>query len=519
MALPMVDQQSAASNQVRGRLAVSKSQPWLIWAMLTVLYIVGISFESQRFVWFDELFTFDIARAASLQQLWQWVLHFDCNPPAAYLLSRLSMTLLGPTALGLRLPSILEFYVGSLSLFLYMRRKVGDAFACFGVLLLWASATFHYATEARVYALVFMSFSLLLFSWDVAVHEGRPRWAVAGVAISTTLLLSGHVLAPLSLWPFLLAEGVRFWRRRTPDYALWAALVFPMVLILGYLPLIQAYGGLVIPPETRASVGKMWDFFNFALTSVAKGLLAALLALLLWPVREEAAEPRARFHAEDITILLCLLFNPVLLNLMMMRQHGGFFDRYCITTSAAIYLGLALLLGVRLRPGRTAITTACLLLVGLFAHNIRQDFKIPRVDEIPWASIRPDLPIVDGMGMTFFEMNHHEGSAVLGRLYSLNDPAASIEYSGTNFFQGFDVMKAAGFPITAKIEPYSNFVKTHHQFLLYGELNEWIPRLVKDEGGTVVEIGDYSGRTPYELVNHVYLVTLPETPLSGESRQ
>jgi hypothetical protein len=44
--------------------------------------------ENRRYVWFDELFTFDIARSASLKQLWYRELKFDCNPPSVYLLSR-----------------------------------------------------------------------------------------------------------------------------------------------------------------------------------------------------------------------------------------------------------------------------------------------------------------------------------------------------------------------------------------------------------------------------------------------
>ncbi len=52
-----------------------------------------------------------VARSASLQQRCE--LRFDCNPPPVYLLSRMSMSLSGQTPLGLRLPSMAEFYLGS----------------------------------------------------------------------------------------------------------------------------------------------------------------------------------------------------------------------------------------------------------------------------------------------------------------------------------------------------------------------------------------------------------------------
>ena len=63
---------------------------WLIVSLLTIVYVTSVYFTSQRFVWFDELCTFDIARAPSLHTLWQWVLKFDNNPPTVYLLSRAS---------------------------------------------------------------------------------------------------------------------------------------------------------------------------------------------------------------------------------------------------------------------------------------------------------------------------------------------------------------------------------------------------------------------------------------------
>jgi hypothetical protein len=469
--------------------------------------------DSRRFVWFDELFTLDIARSPSLHDLWLRMLRFDNNPPAVYLLSRLSMKILGPTPLGLRFPSIIEFYLASVALFLYAARKLGDALACFAILLLWASPAFYYATEARPYALLLASSAFLLLSWDSAVHGERRRLSLAGVAISTTILLSAHVLAPFSLLPFLTAEAVRFWRRRETDYWLWAALVFPMVLALGYIPLIKVYGGLIITPDNRASGWQIAKFFHDAMIPVAAMLLAGLLAMSILPARKLTGDSQTRFRAEDIALFVCLLLNPALLNLMMMYNHGGFFGRYVIATYAAIDIGIAALIGFRLRPGKAGIVTASLLLVGLIACDTFLNAWRPRTDPIPWASLRPDLPIVAGDGMVFYEMNHLEGAAVLGRLFYLKDRAASLKYVQTNYFQDFeapDDMKSAGFPITARVEPYDQFVRSHHEFLLYGDSRSWCFRLLKDGGATVVQIGDYSGKTPYKWSDYVYMVTMPK---------
>src|ERR1700761_9096986 len=133
-----------------------KRQFWLVFAALTVLYLFAIAIGNRRYVWYDELFTFDIARSPSLQQLWSRELRFDNHTPTIYLLSRYSMAIFGPTPFGLRFPSMVEFYFGSIAILLYVRRKADIAFATLAVLLLWAVApTLFYAVEARPYALEF----------------------------------------------------------------------------------------------------------------------------------------------------------------------------------------------------------------------------------------------------------------------------------------------------------------------------------------------------------------------------
>ena len=136
---------------------------------------------------------------------------------------------------------MLEFYFGSVAILLYVRRKAGMAFAAVAVLMLWAAApTLYYAVEARPYALIFLSFACLLLAWDTAITPQPRRLALFGVAVSTLALAEPHVFAPFTLFAFVVAEAVRFRRRRKPDYPLWAALLLPMLSMLFYIPLIRA---------------------------------------------------------------------------------------------------------------------------------------------------------------------------------------------------------------------------------------------------------------------------------------
>ena len=57
-----------------------------------------------------------------------------------------------------------------------------------------------------------------------------------------------------------------------------------------------------------------------------------------------------------------------------------------------------------------------------------------------------------------------------------------------NLFQDYaapDVMKNAGFPVTANVAPYSSFVSQHRQFLLLGQPTEWVFQKLLHSGASV----------------------------------
>ncbi len=159
-----------------------KYEPWVLLAALTALYAIIVSLGIRRVVWYDELLTFDIANAKTIPQMWEMIRRLDFQTPLGYLLSRFSMKVLGQTPLGLRLPSILAFYVASVALFFYVRRKVGNAYAACAVLLLWVGQAGPFAIEARPYALLLMFFVILLLSWELATTSQARSLALWSMA-------------------------------------------------------------------------------------------------------------------------------------------------------------------------------------------------------------------------------------------------------------------------------------------------------------------------------------------------
>src|ERR1700733_12592561 len=83
-----------------GKTALGETHEfWFASIALTILYLLFVSTGNRRYVWFDELFTFDIANSPSLIELWHRELSFDMQPPAGYLLSRASMHIFGARVL------------------------------------------------------------------------------------------------------------------------------------------------------------------------------------------------------------------------------------------------------------------------------------------------------------------------------------------------------------------------------------------------------------------------------------
>jgi hypothetical protein len=161
-----------------------------------------------------------------------------------------------------------------------------------------------------------------------------------------------------------------------------------------YIPLLQGYGALYFPPAFQASMGKIVYFYFGSISIVSVALLVAVCAALIVPQEKPWIASARGWRPEEMVLLGLILLNPILLNIVLNLRHGAFWDRYAITTRAVIYIGMAILLGLRLARNRYAgYAAAAVLLVFCVRTDVWQNSSIPTVkDASALADVRSDLP-------------------------------------------------------------------------------------------------------------------------------
>jgi hypothetical protein len=506
------------SNGSTSKPNLSTLLPFLV--TLTLVYAFFIAGAMQRHLWYDELFTFDIASASTSGRVMELIRKWDLNPPLGYFLSRWSMQLFGHGKLGLRLPSILAFYVASLCLFAFARKRIGNVFALFAILILWEGPQFYYAVEARPYALLLMFFSILLFCWDRAISPDRPTWSIAGTFFATLGMLLSHVFAPLSLSAIFAAEGVRFARTRKTDRSLWAALLLPCVAMLSYIPLFRIYRPVIFPYLDQASLGQIRLFFEQSVWDSTAIAYASLFALAISWNRQEKIRI-VLVPPELLTVAGFLLCTPIILNLLLMHGQRAFWPRYCITAAVALCIIYPFIVAHRSRFGSTGGYAAAFVVLLFGLHNAV--FAMRHAPETSDASIlgtfEPELPLVVESGMTFFEMNQFEGTNVLARAFYLKDRPAAIRYSHGTLFEDFEPPDRLDpeFHIRAQVDGYGSFIARHPSFLMLTSGNGayWLVKKLHADGARIEKVADVN--IPYRD-SEIYLVTVRKPEIDSHDR-
>ena len=445
-------------------------------AGLLLFYSALVVAAMHRHLWHDELYTYYIAQAPSLAELWK-DLNLDLNPPLIYLAARASMHVFGNTALAVRLPSIVAFFGGSLCLYSLVERRFKPSYAVLAVLIFWSTPAFDFATEARPYALIIGFFGLAMLSWQRSIEWPHRRWPVFLLAVAVSGMMLSHLLAVLFLAPFLVAEAVRTIRLRWLHWPVAAALLAPCSLSLLFLRTINSYrSGNAFPHALQAGPRKMASYYYWTLSPEGWVLLVAFCVALMACLIGRRATPAPAKSAEfDLAFLAGLLALPIVVNAAMMLSHGTFFTRYAAPTLFAYPFVLVALLAAFTQTNRHG----ALVMGALVALYIPVQYFVKPFLPVPsFTQAHPELPLVAASGLTFLEMDHEQPIETVQRLYYLTDRQYALQYAHATIFEGLPTIRQR-FPIRGHVEPFRDFVRAHPRFLVIGTVDyaeDWLLR-------------------------------------------
>ena len=529
----------AFARRVDSAFGALERHPAFLILLLVVIYLPGaFAASAAKPLWHDELFTWYIAQAPTLSQLWAQSRNLDLNPPLVYWLTRLSFHLFGTGALATRLPEIAGFLLFLLASFQFVRHRLGALFGFFAASLLLAGKSLPLAVEARPYTLLLGLLAAALAAWQAARSSSRsgPR-ILLGVAVIGMLL--SHIFAPLAIAALLAAECWAARRDGKPDYAILAALLLPLPIMLTYVPMLRAHAGAIYPGAFQPDANTIFEVY---IASIDRELiilcLTALVVLLLFGrSRLEAGAPTEgpawSFSSPEWVAIVGIMAFPLVLLGWLIFSHAAFFARYAaVETLGVVLLACALLARWTTFEGRRSRTAAglaavlALLISGqpfvaaseLLSRRLYSPLRgyepVPAPCEACEMSARPTaagevLPLVAASGLIYMEMNHREAPRTLARVFYLTDRQASAAIAHANIFERMDEV-AAAFHLRGHVEPYRKFITQHPSFYVLGEYKypeDWLlPELIHD-GATLQLVHEFEPDSYRQT--ELYLVTLP----------
>ena len=473
--------------------ATFERRPAILFCLLTLFYGLLVVLTIGRGLWFDELFTYYIAKQPDFRATFEASRRVDMNPPLIYGLVRLSHALFGDSTVATRLPSVVGFWLGSAAFFAWLGKRTGYVVAAGAIAVFWAGFFLMYATEARPYGIWLGFFGGALLCWD-RVHTPHRRLAIIGLFLCTAGMLMSHMLAPFSLGSIYLGELVRTVRRRFPDWPVWLALLLPLSVTAGYVAWTHGFqtmafppaGRAVFPPVYQASPMRILRFYARLGRDLREPAMVGLLAgLAVMPWRGRFRWTY-RFSLADAAIGLGLFLVPYLLVAALMTTHSAFHWRYAIVGSLALWTGLSLGVNYLFRNSKLA---GIAFVLGVLATPVvryvlyhHHGHPTPGV-HAELTQLKPELPFVAGSGLTFLELDHYELPELTGRLFYLTDQEYAVRYANATLWQGYRALKEY-FPIRSNIADYREFIARNPHFLVLGTdyyLEDWLLKRLRDE--------------------------------------
>lgn len=495
-----------------GEQALSQKSPTsslisaiVVIALSIVYFYATINRAQRRFVWYDETFTERVAHLPSMQNVWHALTAgIDNNPPLLYWLTRISESILGETPLGLRLPEVTGYWLFSLSLFFFVRRRFGIVSGIVAMLTSWMTwAYVGAAYEARAYGLLMGAFGIALLCWQLAAENYRRYFTVPCLGLALLAALLSHCYAVLIYLPFAAAEvyrTVRYWRF---DWPVLTAMIVPSAAILTYIPLLGGAKKLLVRSWSPPQWNMIDEFHKLTLESLLTPITLVAVVVLVVVIKTALSNDRQLrirlgFKGYELVFLAFCLLLPMAGVIVGKVATGVMTPRYALPAVTGYIVLLAAIASLYKYLGRVAGIALVLLLACWFLvqhHRWAPPTNPATAFAQGVAEQAADLPIVAENGGLYVELMRQLPAHLRPRVYCLLNAAAARQYVGFDVLDLGLPMQDQYFSLGYQLVDYDNFVRQHPHFVLYGAMDRkwsWLPQKVVADGATV-ELGSSSG--------------------------
>jgi hypothetical protein len=471
-------------------------------AAYSVLYAFGfwVSASLKPF-WFDEIFTFQLAQLPHIGDIWRALEQgIELNPPLLFWMTWILHKAFGGGPVVTRLPAAIGFWVMTICLYHFVRRRTRPVYGLFAALFPLLTFAAEFRLEARSYGLLLGFAGLALLCWQCAADRVCRRLALLGLALSLAGAVSCHYYATYMIGALLAGELVRtYFRRRIDSFCILA-------IASGALPLL-AFRRLLTAVARGSQHFWMHSPSVPVLSECYAGMVTAVLVVglpfLLYAAIRPSPDRRPASLAGGLRIWEAvaagvLAVMPLAIFTAAFFIHLGFFNKYAIVAVPGFAILLIHTL-YRLTNG-SARVAAFLFRTGawtcLLPWCIWQAVTImgaPPLSKSPSlrmvAPPRKDLPVVIADENAFLEDWFYRSSHRNQQFVALIDYQAAAKYTDNDTAQRSVAQGRRWWPIPAI--DYGEFVSQHNEFLLarVAVYVDWIAQKLIADGADLRLIG------------------------------
>ncbi len=486
------------------RFADFVERRWRLCLVLcTVVYLIYATQDARiKPFWFDELFTYYTSLLPDLKT----IIHAgqtDTHPFLQNYFVKLALLVPGPKEIVVRLPNIIGFWVMSVCLFQFVRRRSSAVHGFVALLIPLLTDTRYYAVEARPYALSCGFAGLALLFWQLSTDHRKRLLYLVLLAISLGGGVCSHYYGVVQVaFPIGVAEFVRTLRNKRIDVGMWIACALGVTPLLVIAPLgvraAKPFSKYVLHlanfwhhPELSDIVrfyGTLLHTFAFPAVAITCYLLYSRHAK-----SDESDYPVGDgFTFSEKTAAATFLIVPIVLIIFTMLRTGYFMDRYAETAICGVVLLVA---GVLFRYFRRnaaafAVVVMALLIAPHVARAVAYGFRGPKV-EMPAMPNPPGSPLVMADAFRFTQLSYYAPPEIRSRLVFVVDLPTAVKLP--DLLPELSMI-AGRWYLPWRMVDYAEWTRTHPNFALeYNNIiiREWLPKRLTQDGYQVTMDRDH----------------------------